>query len=60
MVSGRPILAAAGLFFGGLLVGSSPGASRDGTARDTVMFSILATEWRDVKRHLELRLARHR
>ena len=33
---------------------------RDGTVRDTVMFSILATEWRDVKRHLELRLARHR
>ena len=32
---------------------------RDGTVRDTVMFSILATEWRDVKRHLELRLARH-
>jgi RimJ/RimL family protein N-acetyltransferase len=33
---------------------------RNGTARDTVMFSILATEWPDVKRHLELRLARHR
>ena len=33
---------------------------RDGTVRDTVMFSILATEWRDVKRHLELRLGRHR
>ena len=33
---------------------------RDGTVRDTVMFSILATEWRDVKRHLELRLAHHR
>ncbi len=32
---------------------------RDGTARDTVMYSILASEWRDVKRHLELRLARH-
>ncbi len=32
---------------------------RDGTARDTVLFSILATEWPDVKRHLELRLARH-
>jgi RimJ/RimL family protein N-acetyltransferase len=32
---------------------------RDGTVRDSVMFSILATEWRDVKRHLELRLARH-
>jgi len=33
---------------------------RDGTVRDTVMFSILASEWRDVRRHLELRLARHR
>jgi RimJ/RimL family protein N-acetyltransferase len=33
---------------------------RDGTVRDTVMYSILAAEWRDVKRHLELRLARHR
>ena len=32
---------------------------RDGTVRDTVMYSILATEWPDVKRHLELRLARH-
>lgn len=33
---------------------------RDGSVRDTVMFSILATEWPDVKRHLELRLDRHR
>ena len=33
---------------------------RDGTVRDTVIFSILASEWRDVKRHLALRLARHR
>lgn len=33
---------------------------RDGTVRDTVIYSILAAEWRDVKRHLELRLARHR
>jgi RimJ/RimL family protein N-acetyltransferase len=32
---------------------------RDGTVRDTVVYSILATEWPDVKRHLELRLARH-
>jgi N-acetyltransferase len=32
---------------------------RDGTARDTVFYSILAGEWYDVKRHLELRLARH-
>ena len=32
---------------------------RDGTARDTVFYSILAGEWPDVKRHLELRLARH-
>jgi RimJ/RimL family protein N-acetyltransferase len=35
-------------------------ARRDGTVRDSVMFSILASEWRDVKRHLELRLARRR
>jgi RimJ/RimL family protein N-acetyltransferase len=34
-------------------------ARRDGTARDTVAYSILANEWRDVRRHLELRLARH-
>jgi N-acetyltransferase len=33
---------------------------KDGTVRDTVFFSILAAEWRDVKRHLELRLERHR
>ena len=32
---------------------------RDGTARDSVMYSILLSEWRDVKRHLELRQARH-
>jgi RimJ/RimL family protein N-acetyltransferase len=31
---------------------------RDGSARDTVIYSILATEWPDVKKHLELRLAR--
>jgi len=35
-------------------------ARRDGTARDTVIYSILVAEWRDVRRHLELRLARHR
>ena len=34
-------------------------ARRDGTARDSVMYSILWTEWRDVKRHLELRRGRH-
>ena len=32
---------------------------KDGTVRDSVLYSILATEWPDVKRHLELRLARH-
>ena len=32
---------------------------RDGTVRDSVMYSILAAEWTDVRRHLELRLARH-
>ena len=30
---------------------------RDGSVRDTVMYSILAAEWPDVKRHLQLRLA---
>jgi len=35
-------------------------ARRDGTVRDTVMFSILENEWPDVKRHLELRLQRNR
>jgi N-acetyltransferase len=35
------------------------GVRRDGTARDTVMYSILADEWPDVRRHLELRLRRH-
>jgi RimJ/RimL family protein N-acetyltransferase len=33
-------------------------ARRDGTVRDSYMYSILATEWTDVKRHLTLRLAR--
>jgi N-acetyltransferase len=32
---------------------------RDGTARDSVMYSILLSEWRDVKRHLELRMAKY-
>ena len=35
-------------------------ARRDGTVRDSVMYSILKEEWRDVKRHLELRLERNR
>lgn len=33
---------------------------KDGSVRDTVMYSILVSEWPDVKKHLELRLARHR
>ena len=33
-------------------------ARRDGSARDTVMYSILLEEWPDVRRHLELRLSR--
>jgi RimJ/RimL family protein N-acetyltransferase len=32
---------------------------RDGTVRDSVLYSVLAAEWPDVKRHLTLRLARH-
>ena len=35
-------------------------ARRDGTVRDSVMYSILKEEWPDVKRHLELRLERNR
>lgn len=31
----------------------------DGTVRDLVVYSILAQEWPDVRRHLELRLHRH-
>ena len=34
-------------------------ARKDGTVRDSVMYSILAAEWPDVRRHLALRLARH-
>jgi RimJ/RimL family protein N-acetyltransferase len=34
-------------------------ARRDGSARDSVMYSVLAGEWPDVKRHLSARLARH-
>jgi RimJ/RimL family protein N-acetyltransferase len=33
---------------------------RDGTIRDTVMYSVLAHEWPDVKRHLEFRLSRNK
>lgn len=33
-------------------------ARPDGSVRDSVLYSILATEWPDVRRHLELRLAR--
>ena len=32
---------------------------RDGSARDTHIYSILLDEWPDVKRHLEMRLARN-
>jgi RimJ/RimL family protein N-acetyltransferase len=32
---------------------------RDGTVRDTVMYSVLAAEWPDVKHHLEFRLKRN-
>ena len=33
---------------------------RDGSVRDSVMYSILDNEWPDVRKHLERRLARHR
>lgn len=35
-------------------------ARRDGTVRDTYLYSILKEEWRDVRRHLESRLTRNR
>jgi N-acetyltransferase len=35
-------------------------ARRDGTVRDSVMYSILRHEWPDVKRHLTARLSRGR
>ena len=34
-------------------------ARKDGTVRDSVMYSVLAAEWPDVERHLLLRLARN-
>jgi RimJ/RimL family protein N-acetyltransferase len=33
-------------------------ARRDGTVRDSVMYSIIVSEWPDVKKHLTTRLAR--
>jgi RimJ/RimL family protein N-acetyltransferase len=32
---------------------------RDGSVRDTVMYSVLSDEWPSVRKHLELRLKRH-
>jgi N-acetyltransferase len=32
---------------------------RDGTVRDTVIYSVLAAEWPDVKRHLQARLKKN-
>jgi len=34
------------------------GVRKDGSARDTVMYSVLAHEWPDVRRNLELRMVR--
>ena len=33
---------------------------RDGTVRDSVMYSIIVPEWPDIRRHLELRLLRNK
>lgn len=49
-------IAAIGAKKDGVLRHHSP--RRDGTVRDTVLFSILATEWFDVRRHLDTRLER--
>jgi RimJ/RimL family protein N-acetyltransferase len=34
-------------------------ARKDGSVRDTVIYSILSTEWPDVRRHLQRRLQQH-
>ena len=34
-------------------------ARRDGTVRDTVIYSVLSEDWPNVRRHLEQRLSRH-
>jgi N-acetyltransferase len=52
----RRAIAALGAQEDGVLRHHQP--RRDGTVRDTVMFSILEPEWSDVRKHLELRLAR--
>ena len=54
--SQRAILALGAKFDGAL---RHHQARRDGTVRDSMMYSILLAEWPDVKRHLELRIARH-
>jgi hypothetical protein len=35
------------------------GPRRDGSIRDTVMYSVLASEWPEVRKHLALRLSRN-
>ena len=44
---------------GAVVLGGVGLVRRDGTVRDTVIYSILANEGPDVGRHLELRLQRH-
>ena len=55
--SQRAILAL-GAHFDGML--RHHAARRDGTVRNSMMYSILLSEWPDVKRHLELRTTRKR
>ena len=57
-IASQRAIAALGAKQDGILRHHQP--RRDGTARDSVIFSILAAEWRDVSRHLQLRLARSR
>jgi RimJ/RimL family protein N-acetyltransferase len=35
------------------------GVRRDGTARDVVMYTILSSEWPEIRQYLERRLQRH-
>lgn len=50
-------IAALGAKLDGVIRHNKPRAN--GTVGDTVMYSVLAHEWPDVERHLELRLHRH-
>lgn len=56
-IASQRAIAALGARMDGIIRHHQP--RRDGSIRDTVFFSILVSEWQDVRRHLEFRLAKH-